>query len=153
MRLYHTEKRSRIWGQDVISRDGHQCQVCLLDGVPMHAHHLYSKALYPEFEFDVDNGICLCGRCHAAFHDTFGTRENSPHQLLQFLRYFMRKGMPDKDKIACKMKPARKLPWMPPRPPLDYLRGTAETTDDQRYLLEQDALNLATASLRWDIGE
>jgi len=30
----------------------------------MEAHHIIPKSIEPERELDLDNGICLCWRCH-----------------------------------------------------------------------------------------
>lgn len=30
----------------------------------LEAHHIKEKVNFPELEYDVDNGICLCHDCH-----------------------------------------------------------------------------------------
>ena len=30
----------------------------------MHAHHIRPKAEFPELAYNLDNGVCLCARCH-----------------------------------------------------------------------------------------
>lgn len=47
----------------VIERDQGKCQKCGTDQ-NIHVHHMKSWAKHPELRFDVDNGMCLCRKCH-----------------------------------------------------------------------------------------
>lgn len=43
--------------------------VCLMCGVEpglarLQVHHVYPKSIYPARAYDLDNGVCLCLRCH-----------------------------------------------------------------------------------------
>jgi len=50
----------------LIERDGPHCAVCGLLGD--HAHHILTKARYPELRDDPYNLIFLCHICHADAH-------------------------------------------------------------------------------------
>ena len=55
------------WQDEVKKRDGYRCVEC---GRTEHlqAHHIKPAHLYPEFKYDVDNGITLCPACHQYYH-------------------------------------------------------------------------------------
>lgn len=55
----------RKWKKDVFNRDNYTCQQCGAK-TNLEAHHIKEKRNYPELEFDVNNGICLCHKCHQA---------------------------------------------------------------------------------------
>lgn len=65
----HNSREYRIWRAKVIRRDK-RCQICnsIKNRV---AHHLYDVKHYPEKEYDVNNGVCLCKDCHIQFHTNF----------------------------------------------------------------------------------
>ena len=52
------------WRQEVRQRDGKACRQCS-EKVNLHAHHIKPRSKYPEFATELDNGITLCGNCHA----------------------------------------------------------------------------------------
>lgn len=57
------------WRKAIFERDSYTCQNCGIKGgcgrrVLLHPHHIKSKARYPEFTLDVNNGITLCHSCH-----------------------------------------------------------------------------------------
>jgi len=49
-------------------RDEYACQYCHTKGGMLNVHHIKSFAEYPEYRFDVDNGITLCEQCHRWVH-------------------------------------------------------------------------------------
>ena len=59
----------RLWRAKVIRRDK-RCQVC---GTIKHrqAHHMNHATYFPDQRFDLENGICLCTKCHMIFHTSF----------------------------------------------------------------------------------
>lgn len=59
----------RKWRIEVIRRDV-KCVVCG-SMKNRHAHHIKHASYFPELRFDVDNGICVCGKCHVQFHNNF----------------------------------------------------------------------------------
>lgn len=78
------------WSKSVIARENRMCVVCLSTEGPQ-AHHLRGYALYPEDRRKLDNGACLCARCHREFHRNCGQ--------LKFSRsdFFRQFGFPDPD--------------------------------------------------------
>lgn len=56
------------WRFGVFDRDRHTCQVCHQVGKYLEGHHIKSFAEYPEFRYDMDNGITLCSSCHKWVH-------------------------------------------------------------------------------------
>lgn len=54
------------WRKSVYIRDGYRCKYpdCNSQTRDIQAHHIYKKVLFPEFAFDVNNGITLCRSCH-----------------------------------------------------------------------------------------
>lgn len=63
-------KQGRLWRWEVKRRDKHKCQVCGLSAptVKVVAHHIKPWKDFPEFRFDVLNGITLCVACHKGVH-------------------------------------------------------------------------------------
>ncbi len=66
------------WRREVRHRDENTCRIC---GVQrnLHVHHIKPLEKYPEFATDLDNGITLCGNCHAFLS---GKEENTNLQTI-----------------------------------------------------------------------
>ena len=54
----------RQWIRAVRRRDEDACRVCGVT-IPLHVHHIRPRSSYPELALELDNGITLCGNCHA----------------------------------------------------------------------------------------
>lgn len=52
------------WRKLVFKRDNYTCQLCSVRGGKLNAHHILSFKDYPEYRFNVDNGITYCKECH-----------------------------------------------------------------------------------------
>ena len=52
------------WRREVKQRDGDACRVCGVH-LNLHIHHIKPLEKYPDFATELDNGITLCGNCHA----------------------------------------------------------------------------------------
>ena len=63
---------NRDWRTAVFARDNYTCQRCSQRGGHLNAHHIKGWTRYPEFRFDLDNGLTLCGPCHVAWHQEHG---------------------------------------------------------------------------------
>lgn len=58
----------RSWANLVVARDNGVCQHCGAIGGELHAHHIKPVEDFREFEFDLSNGLTLCGSCHTTLH-------------------------------------------------------------------------------------
>jgi 5-methylcytosine-specific restriction endonuclease McrA len=47
-----------------------KCDICRSEK-DLTAHHLWSKSLFPQLAYQFDNGVCLCDKCHKAFHKKY----------------------------------------------------------------------------------
>lgn len=56
----------RVWAREVLKRDG--CCVRCGSTYNLTAHHVQSYADNPEMRFELENGVTLCGNCHAEEH-------------------------------------------------------------------------------------
>jgi hypothetical protein len=64
----YTEWRSRVF-----VRDNFTCQECGVKGATLNAHHIKSATYFPEYKFDINNGVTLCIECHKKT-DNYGHR-------------------------------------------------------------------------------
>ena len=70
---------------DVLKRDNYTCQCCGQYGGSLNVHHLNSYHWDKEHRTDVDNGICLCSKCHKEYHKLYGNKNNTIAQFKEFL--------------------------------------------------------------------
>lgn len=75
----HTSCEYRIWRSCVFERDRWTCQTCGARGVYLEAHHIKSWARYPEFRYDISNGVTLCLECHK-LTDNYKGKNNGSFQ-------------------------------------------------------------------------
>jgi len=66
---YRKTREYRLWRAAVIRRDK-VCRVCK-SNKHREAHHLDSYYYFPYKRTDLENGVCLCKRCHIAFHTMY----------------------------------------------------------------------------------
>lgn len=53
------------WRAKVRKRDSYKCQMPKCESKKaIKVHHILTWSKYPGLRFDVDNGICLCRKCH-----------------------------------------------------------------------------------------
>ena len=66
----YNQRRLRKWSKSVRERDGNKCQDCGKSSRRLHSHHLVpiEMCVGLPLEFDVDNGVTLCPKCHKARH-------------------------------------------------------------------------------------
>ena len=57
-------KTDQQWKREVKRRDGDACRACG-ETINLHVHHIKPRSIYPELALELDNGIALCGNCHA----------------------------------------------------------------------------------------
>ena len=88
--MARTAKRKALqaWSVSVRQRDGNKCLVC--GNVEyIQAHHVIPKERFPEYMFEIMNGVSLCPSCHKygsfSFHrhpcwSVLWLQENRPDQ-------------------------------------------------------------------------
>ncbi|MEH6949728.1 HNH endonuclease [Bacillus sp. JJ634] len=81
------------WKNGVLIKDFHTCQACGAygKGVFLEAHHIKSFAYHPHLQFDVENGIILCEKCHnprfkGSLHNIYGTFDVTEEELNAYLK-------------------------------------------------------------------
>jgi len=60
------------WAYEVKARDKFTCRNCEKKGNSLNSHHIFPWADFSEFRYEINNGICLCYKCHKKFHDIHG---------------------------------------------------------------------------------
>lgn len=66
---FYTSYAWRKIRSQVLKRDNHMCQRCLLkfnliETEFLQAHHIKSREHFPEYELDMNNLICVCRTCN-----------------------------------------------------------------------------------------
>jgi len=69
------------WRTTIFERDNYKCQMCNQIGNKLNSHHIFRVIDFPEFEFELWNGITLCLKCHQK------TYFNEYKYALKFLAY------------------------------------------------------------------
>lgn len=67
----HFEQKALNWSQQVKMKGGWVCKTpgCgEIDKDLLESHHIKPVYLFPELQYDLDNGECLCLWCHAFAH-------------------------------------------------------------------------------------
>ena len=72
-------RKYKAWRKAVFDRDGYTCQACGdKRGGNLNAHHLKAYKDYPEFRYEVSNGITLCEKCHIKVHSNRHDIQSDP---------------------------------------------------------------------------
>lgn len=57
------------WRKTIYKRDGYRCKICGNNkSGSLRAHHIKPRHKYPELVVDIDNGVCVCDKCHKEIH-------------------------------------------------------------------------------------
>lgn len=75
------------WPKLVKEKYNYTCVICGTKKGPFESHHLNSWDEFPEQRHDVDNGVCLCKRCHSIFHQYAGRGCNTAEEFWEFKQY------------------------------------------------------------------
>jgi hypothetical protein len=56
-----------VWAKRIKREFSYVCAQCETPN-SLEAHHIYFKSLYPSRREDLDNGLCICTKCHDKIH-------------------------------------------------------------------------------------
>lgn len=71
-RLVYVSDQYRLFRRTVRKKFKYTCNAChkpASRNKKIHVHHLFPKAKFPQFTFDVSKAELLCRKCHLAAHD------------------------------------------------------------------------------------
>jgi hypothetical protein len=76
------------WSTKVKEKAKFHCDCCGFRGTKseLEAHHLYPKHKHVSMMYVVDNGVCLCRRCHFDLHQEQKTEDMTHLSYLEFKR-------------------------------------------------------------------
>lgn len=57
----------KLWKQIILERHDYQCELCG-GGWKITAHHYYFRSSAGHLVQELENGICLCAKCHFTLH-------------------------------------------------------------------------------------
>jgi hypothetical protein len=77
------------WRKLIYAKFNYTCQKCSFSGRSgnriLNAHHIESYTKNESLRYDLENGICLCNRCHTIFHRTYGFKGFTRADLEDYL--------------------------------------------------------------------
>lgn len=91
LQVERTSLKYNTWRDSVYKKDWYTCQCCgRSKNINKNAHHIHNFLDNEDLRYDIDNGILLCDECHAficpnSFHHIYGTRNNTPEQLEEYI--------------------------------------------------------------------
>ena len=65
---YYKTFEYQIWRNKVLKRDNFTCKICDKQCFFPIVHHIKNNSVFPELQYDVNNGITLCYDCHMLVH-------------------------------------------------------------------------------------
>ena len=77
---------NRAWKASVKEHFGSHCFLCG-STENIHVHHVESFREHPELRYNVQNGVCLCKKCHFNYHILFLGGVHVPATKESFTRY------------------------------------------------------------------
>lgn len=77
-------KENVQWRNSVLEKDVYTCDICGSYGGKLNAHHLNGYHWDKENRLNVNNGITLCSDCHKDFHKTYGNKNNTKEQYIEY---------------------------------------------------------------------
>lgn len=91
LQIERTSVRYNNWRNSVYKKDWYTCQCCGRNkNICKNAHHINNFLDYENLRYEISNGILLCDECHSfaqpnGFHHIYGTRNNTPEQLEEYI--------------------------------------------------------------------
>lgn len=77
--------RDRCWVGAVRLRDGFKCKKCG-SYKDLQSHHIIPVGDESDLSYDINNGMCLCKRCHTRFHSIYGKVNIGYYEIYSFLK-------------------------------------------------------------------
>lgn len=65
------------WRNEVFLKNNFFCQKCYKQGGSLQSHHLNGYHWDKENRYNIDNGVCLCEKCHNNFHNKYARKYNT----------------------------------------------------------------------------
>jgi len=78
-------RSTRAWSEYTKEEYKNKCCKCE-SKENLHIHHIFNYKSYPELSTMNGNGVLLCEKCHKIFHKLYGSKNNTPSQLFEFMR-------------------------------------------------------------------
>lgn len=75
----------KTWRKDILNKFNKKCNICS-SSEKLHAHHLNGFLLDEANRLNIENGVCLCQKCHIKFHTDFGKKNNIKAEYEQFYK-------------------------------------------------------------------
>lgn len=72
------------WKKQVKEQADYTCDCCGKCGGNMNSHHLNGYDWHKEGRTDINNGVCLCEKCHREFHHIYKYGNNTKEQYIEF---------------------------------------------------------------------
>lgn len=66
--MFNTCVPMQMWARMVKELGECECAICGATS-NLQAHHILPRSQYPEYANDLNNGLCLCRRCHYLYHN------------------------------------------------------------------------------------
>jgi len=67
---WRTTFKYEKWRDKIYKNGNYTCQMCGKQHCKLNAHHIKPAKQYPELRYVVENGMCLCIKCHTTIHNT-----------------------------------------------------------------------------------
>jgi 5-methylcytosine-specific restriction endonuclease McrA len=59
------------WSDIIHFLQKHRCSICKKESCYCDAHHIFPKEDYPDYKYDLWNGLLLCISCHRYAHSIY----------------------------------------------------------------------------------
>lgn len=84
---------ARAWSRKIIAVQQGRCAISGQRSSSLTVHHLWNWAQFPQYRFDVKNGIAIERSLHDRFHNIYGRGYNSPAQFVEYLSTLRSEGL------------------------------------------------------------